>query len=297
MSYQRMRFLVGLFILALVLTSVTLAFFVLQKRGTFEQKYKYSFITQSAESLKVGTPLFLSGFEIGYIDELQLTDTGDVKVRLSVSERNNKWIRQDSSLILHHPLIGSAYIEIITKPEALPLSEGAELPITISEDINKIIAKLDPALNHFTIIMSDIGKITARLAESESLISALTGNPQDGAKVSQALDYSQQALAELNQTLKNTQHITGGVETNVMQPTNQLITQLDLVLKTVHKITLDLENKLQLLDGTVEVVANSNKDIDLLKQQIIRSVETTNELVDRVNYLLGSNKPSRLDLP
>lgn len=297
MSYQRMRFLVGLFILVLVLISVSLTFFVLQKRGTFEQKYKYNFITQSAESLKVGTPLFLSGFEIGYIDELQLTDTGNVKIRLSVSERNNKWIRQGSRLVLHRPLIGSAYIEIITNPEAPPLHKDAELPITINDDINSIIAKLNPTLNHIITIVSDIGKITARLTESESLISALTGNPQDGTKVSQALDYSQQALAELNQTLKNTKHITAGVEANIMQPTQQLITQLDLVLKTVHKITLDLENKLQLLDGTVEVVANSNQDIELLKQQIIRSVETTNELVDRVNYILSNNKPSKMDLP
>lgn len=297
MQYQRMKFWVGLFMLMLILTSASLALLVLQKRGTFEQKYQYSFITQSAKSFKVGTPLFLSGFEIGYIDKLQLTDTGNANIRFSVSERDNKWIRQDSRLVLHRPLIGSAFIEVITNPEAPPLAEGAVLPITVSDDINSMIAKLDPTLNHVIAIVSDIGKITARLAESESLLSTVTGNPQDGEKISQLLDHSQQILAELNATLKNATHITGGVEAYVMQPTNQLITQLDVVLKTVHNITLDLEKKLHLLDGTVKVIADSNQDIDLLKQQIIYSVEATNELVNRVNYLLGSNKPSRLDLP
>ncbi len=86
----------------------------MDKKGFFDDHINFFFTTSNASSFFVGMPINFSGFEIGAITHLELTDKGEVKITFRIQERHHKWICEDTLLMLEKPLIGSPTITAIT---------------------------------------------------------------------------------------------------------------------------------------------------------------------------------------
>jgi len=299
-----MKFFVGIFTIVLFITISTVVYFLLKEKGTFNKRYSYHFQTSSAASYKTGMPLKFSGFKIGVIDNINLKDDGNVFMTFSVDEKNRKWISKGTILILKKPLIGSAYINVISSMGNEILKENSNLQIIKSDDINDMISKLEPAVDKIIKIINSVDKITYylarddseikhtlqniekfsyKLANNDSLLTSMTGDKNS----------TQNLIKTINETtkiMKDISEISSALDGNIIAPASSTIKELDLIMK-------DIKQKLDALDSTVKTVGSFDKDLIELKEQISVGLAKSNQIMDKVDAIMQNEAKTEVILP
>ncbi len=304
MAYNKMRLIVGLFVIMITLLMAGFVYMLLKEKGTFDQRYSFYFQTDSASAFKVGTPVKYSGFDIGTIDKMQLNDDGTVKVKFSVAQTNRKWITEDSVLMITKPLLGSSHIVLYSAIDNDLLAPNSALTLLMSDDINDMITKLQPAVEKIINIINNIDKITLaiskddsdlamtlkhinefskKLAKNDSLLTSLTGS-----QIS-----TKDFIGSINSLAKMMQHIekiSSHLDADIVNPSSSSIKELEAILK-------DVKSKLEKLDGTVESLGGYDKDLKLIKEQISTGVQKSNQIMDKVDALMQDNDNKEVVLP
>ncbi len=311
MPYNKMRLAVGIFVLTLFIAIFTSLYLLLDEKGTFNERYSYNFNTQSASSFNVGMPLKYSGFSIGVIDKISLKDDGTVHMVFSVDENNKKWITQDSVLMLKKPLIGSPHIELFSAIGNPPLKAGSTLTIILSDDINDMVSKLEPAVDRIINVIKNIETITSylsnndsdilltlknirkfsdNLTKSDSLLTTITGDKNSTQSIISSLNQTKQIMQELHSISIDISKITSSLDGKIVKPTSSSIKNLDDIMK-------DLKAKLKVLDGTVRAVGSYDNDLYKLKEQVSVGIQKSNQIIDKVDSLLQDDEKSEVTLP
>lgn len=311
MPYNRMKLAVGFFVITLVTALGIFFYIILKEKGAFEKRFSYDFYAKSAAPFKVGMPIQYSGFDIGMIDDIQLTNDGNVHLTFSVSKENSKWICKESMLLLSKPLIGSAHIEVLTSVGNPPLQPNSTLQMIESDDINDMITKLQPAITKTINIIDNIEKITSkfsqedgafnqsiqnieivtgRMAQNKALLTSITGDQA-------STDALIGSLNETQKTMKQIYEISTKLDTLMSNLDSKVVTPSSSVLQNVNLIMLDVQKKLKALDGTVNAVGGYDKDLGTLKEQIEIGLDKTNKVMDKVDTLLNGSKKNEVTLP
>ncbi len=304
MPYSKMKLAVGIFVLALFLALSMSLFFLLKEKGTFEKRYSYHFSTESASSFNVGMPLKISGFAIGVIDDIALNDDGTVYMTFSVGEANKKWLRKDTVLMLKKPLIGSPHIELYSAIGNEPLAPGATLSIVLSDDINDMISKLEPAVDKMINIINSIDSITSYIARGDSELmltlkniekftSVLANNKSLLSSITGDTNSTQSLIDSLNETakiMKDISKITSSLDSDIVAPSSSAIKELDAIME-------DVKQKLDALDATVKAVGAYGTEIMDLKEQVRAGLQKSNQILDKVDALMQDKKNSEVTLP
>ncbi len=311
MPYNKMRLAVGVFVLALLIAIFTFLYLLLDEKGTFDKRYSYGFNTESASSFNVGMPLKYSGFNIGVIDKISLQDDGTVHMIFSVDENNRKWVTKDSILMLKKPLIGSPHIELYSAIDNKVLEENSNVTILLSDDINDMVSKLEPAVDRIISIINNIDTITSylsnensdilltlenirkfsdNLTKSSSLLTTITGDENSTQSIISSLNQTKQIMQEIHKISADVSKITSSLDSDIMEPTSSTIKELDAIMK-------DIKQKLESLDGTVKAVGSYDKDLYELKEQVSVGLQKSNQIIDKVDALLQDEEKSEITLP
>ncbi|MCK9492080.1 MAG: hypothetical protein M0Q24_08310 [Sulfurimonas sp.] len=311
MQYSKIKLAVGLFVITLLVTIFTFLYLVLENKGTFNKRYNYHFTTDSAAFFSVGMPLKFSGFSIGAIDNISLNNDGSVFMTFSVDENNRRWITEGTVLMTVKPLIGSTQIEIYSAIGNKVLEEDAELLMIQSNDINDMITKLEPAVDKILKIINNIESITsnlakensplnetfknirdfsAKLSNSDSLLSSLTGDKKSTKSMIDALNTTNSLMDELYTISKHISKSTSSLDAEIMIPASSLIKELDAIMK-------DVKQKLDTLDSTVRVVGSYDIDLLEFKEQISVSLQKTNQIMDKVDAFMQDDSKPEVSLP
>jgi len=311
MKYNKMKVIVGLFVITLLFSLAGFLIYFLKEKGVFDKRYTYNFTTSSAEYLHVGMPLKFSGFNIGVIDDISLKDDGSVYMEFSVSQENKKWISIGSVLIIIKPLIGTAYIELYTSLGSPALKPGSPLVIMQNDTINDLINNLQPAVKKATNILNSIDKITtyfasedselknilkniekfsAKLANDDSLLTSATGDKGS----------TQSVVASLNETaniMKDIKKITTDISLITATLGKEIITPASSSMREIEGIMRDIKLKLDALDSTVNAVGSYDKELVELKEQISVGMQKSNLLMDKVDSLISEETDGEVVLP
>jgi uncharacterized protein YoxC len=122
-----------------------------------------------------------------------------------------------------------------------------------------------------------------KLVEDNALLTTLTGDPASTKQLKTALSEAEQTLSELHT-------MASDLNSSVVAPSDEAMQQLDTILK-------DVNHKLETLEGTVKAIGSYDTDLIELKGDIRAGVEKTTNLIDRVNTMLGDEKPAEAPLP
>lgn len=299
-----MKFTVGIFVLSLLFGIMLFLYLLLKEKGSFQERYSYYFHTYSAASFYIGMPLKFSGFNIGTIDDIALQNDGSVNMTFSVNEKNRKWISKDSVLLLRKPLIGSPHIELFTALDNPVLEINSRLTLIMSDDIDDMISKLEPAIDRVIHIINNVDTITSyiakddselvltlqnirifsdKLAHDDSLLTSLTGDKQATKSIISS-------LKQTDKIMRDVQKITAKLDHDILEPSSSAIRELDAILKDVKK-------KLSTLDATVNALGGYDKDLIHIKEQISAGVEKSNQIMDKIDSLMQNEKSSEIPLP
>lgn len=311
MQYNKMKLSVGIFVIILFGVIIgTLYFFALEK-GLFDKRYSYYFSTKSAQSFSVGMPLKFSGFEIAMVDDIALQDDGTVMMRFSVNQKNQKWISEGSTLKLLKPLIGSAYIEVDSQIGREPLAPKSHLSIVLSDDINDIIAKVEPIVAKIVQIIDNVESITAylssddselrkilqnlntfsaKLAKNDALLTTVTGDEKSTKSFVDSLNTLHESMQNLNAISANINTMSGSFDKDILQPTSQGVGQLNAILK-------DVKAKLEAINGTVNAVGSYDNELLQLKEEIGVAIQKSNIILEKVDGIITEDREAEVILP
>jgi ABC-type transporter Mla subunit MlaD len=283
LKYDKIRIIVGIFVLIFFIAISSFLYMVLEQKGTFNERHSYKFNTTTAEPFHVGMPLKFSGFNVGVIDMMRLRPDGSVDMEFSVAHQNKKWITKDSILMIKKPLIGSAHIELYSSFGNELLKEGAKLSLVMNDDINDMVSKLHPMIDRVISIVTNVDKITKKLSTDDSLLTSLTGSQQTTKDV-------QSALKSLASMISDIEKITNNLDKDIVNPASSAVLNLD-------KILIDINQKLKDLDGTVKAVGSYDTELEDIKLQINSGLQKSNELMDKVDAILSSQDNDEVKLP
>lgn len=309
-----------LVLLAALLTGMAL--YLMWARGAFEATQPLYLLTDDSDGVSVGMDLSYSGFPIGRVRRIELTDSGDVRIHVDVPVKDARWLRQSSIFTLEKGLVGGARLRAYTGIlEDLPLPPEAERTVLrgdVSAEIPKMVADARDVLQNVNALTSrhsllnrtlrELRTFTARLNETEGgLLRALTGNPEDARRASELLQLmlraGQQAEAELlgpQGVAKDVQTLLRRLDAVVQQAERQVlgeqgligdaqttVRQLDAVLRQLRQTMTQVNILLKDAQDITGNVRHASGDLDGLRSD----VETSLGKIDGIITELGRTWP------
>lgn len=315
---QKVELKVGFF---LVVTSVLISSaigYVAYKKGFFAKVPTFTLAAKSGEDLTEGMPVVFSGFKIGTVQTLELSDDGSVLIKIKVPERHVKWLRKDSLFIVNRPLIGAPRIVVVTNNLQSSLLSPQQVPeVTNVSDINETIKKAQPLLDKITTIAGNIEILTANFKDPQGEVrkilahtERLTDNLSQKKSLVEMAISDQKSVDALYAAVRQTKDITMQIEA-ILQKVDKMALKTDAAvygeegaLPLVNKSLKDVLTKLQNLNTTVNNInkmsndaAASTSDMIGLREQIDATVASLNELVREIEKKLPFKKTPEIKLP
>jgi len=311
MQYRKIKLIVGLFVIALSITIVAFSYFLLKEKGLFSKNYMYNFDVKSARFFSVGMPLQLSGFDIGVIEKIQLKDDGWVNILFSVKQENLKWINKETYMMIKKPLIGSPHIVVHSKLGLEVLKENSSIKMLTSNDINDMIARLEPVVAKLTNIIDSVESITyylasndselvhilknfdtfsAQLIKDKSLLTTITGDENSTKNIVTALNETMIIMKELKKVVFDVSKISASIDEEIIEPSSNSMKELELILK-------DVKLKLQKLDSTVDSLGSYDKELLDIKEEVSVAIGKSNQILDKVDAFMQDEEHNEVVLP
>lgn len=312
------EFKVGLFISCTTFVVVLALLYLAVGKGVFEKMHIFTLSSRSGEGFTEGMPVVFSGFNIGKVHDLELSDKGVVLIKIKLPDRHVKWIRSDSTFVLYRPLIGSARIVVNTANlNGSPLDKDKVIEVTTVNDINDAITKVEPVLEKLTKIADNIERLTANLSDPEGNLNRTLGNAQKiSSNFASKKSLAEMAIADeesvkaLEQSLKKLKDITTNAD-RILQKVDQMADKTDLqvygkqgTLTQVNTILKDVSGKLQKLDNTVDNINNITldasegmKDVRYLRSDIDDAVKAIDDAAKKLEGIIGPKKNPEIKAP
>jgi phospholipid/cholesterol/gamma-HCH transport system substrate-binding protein len=298
-AFSRAR--VGLLVFIGVLTFVVGVFFIGQKSQLFSDTFEVKVNFSSAEGAKAGSVVVLSGYNVGTVSSIQLSDGADsVRLTMKINEEVHKFIKADSRAeIKQEGLVGNKIINLmIGSPELEAIQDGGYIqgvpPFALTSLADNVTAITDTTkrisgvlLNLFTDLNDGKGTAGKFLKDDElynrfALITARTDTSLD-LMISQIEDLTKlltNVTKSVDQLVLNADSAVVQVNT-ITKETSKLVTNLNDGKGTIGALLSDRE----LYDSLVTLV-------DALTDVSYDASNVTNETAQSINamrrhWLLG----------
>ena len=292
----------ALVILMVVIVSASLAY-VMYARGVFESTQQVVLIADDSEGVIVGMDLTFSGFPIGRVRRIELSDDGKARIVVNVARKDAKWIRTSSVFTMERSLVGVTRLRVfsgvLTDP---PLPDGAIRTVLLG-DATAEIPRLVDAMRSLLGNLENMTKSDSSLRASLDNVQAVTQNlrgPYGGLGVVLGGDGNAQkvitVLDHINTLLAKTDSRVFGVD-GVMDESQAAIAQVNELLSDIRTSLKSVDVVLaqaQVIGSNVEV---ATVDLVVLREQVEASLRKVEHLVNEINRKWPFSRDTELKLP
>jgi phospholipid/cholesterol/gamma-HCH transport system substrate-binding protein len=287
---KKVELKVGLFVAITTLLILSSVVYIAYSKGFFSKEHAFTISSKSGEELTEGMPVYFSGFKIGRIETLELSDQGLVLVKIRIPDQHVKWIKSSSVFSINKPLIGPSKLIVTTANLNSPALSPREIPeIVRIDNIDETIKRVQPTLEKVDKVVANIERITANLAKKDSVIEMVVGD--------------QESTRSIRESIKRTKDILAKVDT-ILAKTDDQVYGSDGVLLLVRKILRDFILKLEKMNTTLDNVtkissdaADSTKDLKLLRAEIDSTVNAIGNLVNEIDKKIPFKKDPEIKFP
>ncbi|MBI1911322.1 MAG: MCE family protein [Deltaproteobacteria bacterium] len=177
---------VGIMALIAIIGIIILIVLVGREKDLFTPKYRLHFVSMSGTGFTEGMPVKLSGFKIGRVKSIELTDDAKVKVTTEINKKYERWVREGSKARLSKEgLIGESIIEVtVGNPAGKVFADGELIPFEKTGGIEELVEEAKPVLEEVKEIihyanspegdikqaLGNIKDLTAELKETRKTI-------------------------------------------------------------------------------------------------------------------------------
>ena len=315
---------VGLLLAAFPVFLGGLVFYALHARGMFAPTRSVMLVARDAEGLSSGVPVTFSGFPIGEIKRMQLTDDGNVRIELRINEKDARWLRQSSIFSFETQLLGKQRIRV-TSPRMAdpPLRAGAVAKLELEDATKNLpdlvnsakaviedVRELTRPGSHLTLMLADLRGVASRLNGDYGLIEGLTGSPERAREVLDASRRITRLVTSLDgvtirldaMLAKSDSKVLGdgGLVDDARRSTEQVNALLSEVRASLKRADDVLANA-QAASANAKVVSenlkDSSTDLSKLRAEVDDSVQKVNRMLVEINRKWPMARDSRVRLP
>jgi phospholipid/cholesterol/gamma-HCH transport system substrate-binding protein len=276
------EFKVTLLIIVMVLLMLGSLVYVMYARGVFESTQRVVLIADDSEGVIVGMDLTFSGFPIGRVQRVELSDEGKARIIIEVAREDAKWLRTSSVFTMERSMVGSSHLHVYSGVLAdPPLPDGAvravligdaaaeipQLVNTVRELVENLqnMTKPDSSMN---MSLGNLQTVTQNLTGPYGALSVVLGSEAHAKKVISTLDESKTAMIQVNTIL-------GEVRTS---------------LKGVDAVLVEA----QAVGANARVATT---DLAALREQVEMNLRKVDHLVDEINRKWPLARDTELKLP
>ena len=308
----------AIFLLMLV-TALVLGFllYVMYARGVFEKQQELILLSDDSEGVIAGMDVTFSGFPIGRVRRIELSDEGKVRIIVDVPQKDAPWLRTSSIFTMERGLVGEtrirAFTGILTDPPLPPGAERTVLRGDTSAEIPRLVASARAILENLDSMTGEDSKlnttlgnlkiISERLTGRYGVLTGVLGNEEDAKKIVALLDHTNNLLTKADQRVFGSKGIMDSTQATVdgakatMDDTRAAVAQLTGVL-TDARATL---GKVDAVLAEAQAVGANTKaataDLGTLRAEVELSLRKVSQLVEEVNRKWPFSRNTEIKLP
>ncbi len=286
-----------LLLLFMVLVFAGTALYLMWARGAFEKTQPLYLITDDSEGVMVGMDMSFSGFPIGRVRSIDLAPGGDVRILVDIPIKEAHWLRQSSVFTLEKGLVGSARLRAFTGVrDDAPLPVGAERRVLrgdVSAEIPQMMTEVRDVVANVNRLTADdsalsgtlreLRTFTARLNSNRGgLMAALTGNPQDAARMGELLERSSQLVKSLEGAVNKADRQLLG-QGGLVPDAQQSVRQLNALLQDVRQSVTRVDAVLAEVQGVAGNARVATEGLGDLRADVESSLRKVDALITELN--------------
>ncbi|MCY7305802.1 MAG: mammalian cell entry protein [Rhodoferax sp.] len=319
-----------LLLLMLVLLSAAVAY-LMYARGAFERTQQLVLIADDSEGVVVGMDMTFSGFPIGRVGRIELSDEGTARIIVDVPRRDAHWLRTSSVFTMENGLVGStkirAFSGILTDP---PLPDGAERKVLRGDaaaEIPRMVASVRELVTNLSALTGSDAPLNATLRSLQTAaeklngprgaLGVLLGNEADAGRISVTLERTNALLTRLDGLVRNADGVVLKAD-GIALRTDGMVARADaqvfgaggVVPETratvvqLNGLLADARNSLKKVDAVLveaqAIGANTREatnDLGLLRAEVDASLRKVEQLVNEVNRKWPFKRDTEIKLP
>ncbi len=237
---------VGLFVIVAGVSATAVLVGLGASRGWVTPKIAVWAVFDEAQRIRTGDPVTLSGFQVGDVGTLSLTDDFRILAELRIERRHLKHLSDRTVARAEPPLLlGPGEIRLRPDPAGAPLSPGDTLQTEPTENtqalvrsVQDIIRKVDVTMTNLQEVSESAAALTQGLAhpdssflrtvralalladglsEGEGLLPALLRSSSLTSRVDSTLAAAAVAAQELHLLLDSVDHLVGSSDTLLVE--------------------------------------------------------------------------------
>lgn len=288
------------FMVALVGASLA---YVMYARGVFENTQQVILIADDSEGVIVGMDLTFSGFPMGRVRRIELSDDGKARIVVDIARKDAKWIRTSSVFTMERGMMGDTRLRVftgvLTDP---PLPDGAVRTVLLGDataEIPHLVDTMRSLLENLENITKSNSNLSATLDNVRTVTQNLKG-PYGGLGVVLGSEVNAKkiitVLDHVNTLLAKTDTRIFGVH-GVMDESQVAITQINAILGDVRSSLKEVDvvlTQVQAIGSNAQVVT---ADLGVLREHVERSLRKVEHLVNEVNRKWPLARDTELKLP
>ena len=307
---ENLEFKAALLLALLLMLIAGAVVYLLYARGAFEESQRLVLMVDDSEGVTVGMNLTFSGFPIGRVRRIELTDDGVARILIDVPSKDARWLRESSVFTLTRGLLGNtalkAFSGILSDP---PLPDGAVRKVLVGDataeiprlvaDMRELVSNLKALSAEDSALAASLGNVrdvTEKLKGPRGALGVLLGNEADAKKLTTALDRTNALLARVDGLAAKVDAQAFGPEGLVPEARaaivqlNAALTDARASLKKVDAILADV----QIAAGNAR---DATTDLAALRAEVDTSLRKVSRMIDEVNRRWPFARDQKLKLP
>lgn len=308
---------VGILLAVAGMLAMALVGYVLYARGVFEDYQRLTLVADNGEGVSAGMDLTFSGFPIGRVRRLSLSDDGKARIHIRVPVSDARWLRTTTIFTLEIPLVGGARIRAFTadlKDPPLPDravrpvlrgDANAEIPLMVAT-LRRVLENVDGMTDTGSSLqdsLKNVRTVTERMAGKQGVLGAALGSEDNAKKLLLTLDRANALLASLNGVSLRLDGVlsrtdqrlygAGGIADETQKAVaraNVILEEVSASLKKVDAILADA----QVAAGNVKAATT---DLTALRAEVEASLRKVSALIDEINRKWPFERETKIKLP
>ncbi|HAO94231.1 MAG: hypothetical protein A2X99_08300 [Deltaproteobacteria bacterium GWB2_55_19] len=275
-------------VIAILGVALVMAFIGLEK-DLFSAKYRVYFISESGSGFVEGMPVKLSGFRIGRVKKIELTEDARVRIVAELNRKYERWIRDDSvARLSKEGLIGDPYVEVTAgNAERRMLVNNDAIQYVKEGGMEELVEKAKPVLNeikdiiHYVndpdgdikVMLSNLKELSVEVRETRRAVDATL---KDAGKSIRDAD---RLVLDLNDRTKS-----------LIDNADRTITRLDPVITRIEDAAGKAGAAIDRFPETMEKVERIADNVRLLTDALAKETPRIREMLVNADETLWESK-------
>jgi phospholipid/cholesterol/gamma-HCH transport system substrate-binding protein len=303
LGFPKLSFILTLVFIALGIAAGVFTIRKILKVGEFKG-YTIRLVSSSAEGLGVGSPVVLSGVQIGKISKIDLSEDGKNAI-ITLQIKGGVKIRKDAKFQLKMKgVLGDRFVSIEQGESQEILKDGDVIILEKSEsEISQIASDIGQALFEFSETMKSIRKLAENLNSIVSDVNQSRSIQKTAESLSKISSETEELIRDIRRLIMEINETFNKIQPKVLESVNKSSDDIKEITKNAREISerllrsseniqkllasVEKEGIISLMGEDKEKIKNIIDDINSVSPKIKDLASRAEKVVQKTENVLG----------